>query len=219
MDFDTRKLGTLGSIRTPKQPLSVRRSGEFGFNITSLTNPMPTTDDWAVLSDGAVALVRSRDYRIEYLNPDGTWKSSAKQPFDWHRMTDDDKQKMVDSVKAVQRRQAMTSYVAGMIRWVNMYKQQYPDDFKVPDGFISAAGLLEGLEDAARARLSADIHLWMPARCGADDDALAGHADNGERTCGAGSAQWADRNAVVHSAAGDGGGRECAHTTADARQA
>lgn len=143
MDFDTRKLDTLGSIRTPKFPLQVRRSGEFGFNITSLTNPMPVTDDWAVVSDGSVAFVRSRDYRIEYLNPDGTWKSSAKLPFDWHRMTDEDKQKMVDSVKAAQRKQAMTSYVAGMIRWVNMYKQQYPDDFKVPDGFIPQQGYLK----------------------------------------------------------------------------
>ena len=140
MNFDTRKLDTLGAIRTPKQPFTVRRSGEFGFNFTSLANPMPATDEWALLPDGAVAFVRGRDYRIEYRTADGTVTSSAKLPFDWQRMTEEDKQKLVDSVKAAQRKSAMTSYVASMIRWVNQYNQQYPADFKAPDGYVPQQG-------------------------------------------------------------------------------
>jgi hypothetical protein len=140
MDLDTRKLDTLGSIRTPKQLFIVRRSGEFGFNITSLNNPLPSTDEWAVLPDGTIAFVRGRDYRIEYLNADGTRTSSAKLPFDWQRLMDEDKQRMVDSMKAVQRKSAMTSYVTQMIRWANQYNQSYPADFKAPEGYTLQQG-------------------------------------------------------------------------------
>jgi hypothetical protein len=140
IDFETRKLDTLGSIRTPKQPFNVRRSGEFGFNFTSLTNPLPSTDEWALLPDGTIAFVRWRDYRIEYLDGNGKLTSSAKLPFDWQRLADEDKQRIVDSVSGAQRKSSVTNYVTSMIRWVNTYKQAYPADFKVPDGFRPQAG-------------------------------------------------------------------------------
>ena len=56
-------------------------------------------------------------------------------------MLDEDKQKLVDSVKNVNRRQLMTSYVAQMIRWVNMYNRDYPKGFSVPEGFTLQPGL------------------------------------------------------------------------------
>jgi hypothetical protein len=142
MDFDTRKMDTLGSIRTPKNPFVVKASSGFGFNFTSLTNPLPTTDEWALLSDGTVAFVRYRDYRVEYLGPDGKITSSPKLPFDWVRMTDEDKQRMVDSVANQQRRNNMTSYVASMIRWVNTYNQEYPKNFKAPENYVPQSGYL-----------------------------------------------------------------------------
>jgi hypothetical protein len=143
IDFETRKLDTLGSIRKPKEPFIIKRTPTGGFNYISLTNPMPTTDDWALLPDGTVAFVRGRDYRIEYLASDGTVTSSPKLPFDWQRVTDEDKQRLVDSVANAQRRQATTSYVAAMVRWVNMYSQSYPSDFKAPDGWVPQQGYLK----------------------------------------------------------------------------
>ena len=65
-----------------------------------------------MLSDGTVALIRGRDYRVEYRNPDGTWTSSAKLPFDWLHYAEEDKQKLVDSVKQANERQVATTYVA-----------------------------------------------------------------------------------------------------------
>ena len=102
---------------------------------------MPSTDEWAVLSDGVVAFVRGVDYRIDYLHPDGTWTSSPKLPFDWQRVTEEDKQQLIDSVKTEQRRSTMGSYVSSMIRWVNQYGKAYPADFKVPEGYRVQAGL------------------------------------------------------------------------------
>jgi hypothetical protein len=56
-----------------------------------------------VLSDGSIALVRGQDYHIDWIRPDGTKFSTAKLPFDWRRLTDDDKQKLLDSARAAQR--------------------------------------------------------------------------------------------------------------------
>jgi hypothetical protein len=141
IDFDTRGLDTLGSVRTPKQPFIVKRAVTGGFNFVGLANPMPVADDWAVMSDGTVAFVRWRDYRIEYRATDGTITSSPKLPYPWQHLDDEDKQHLTDSIGALQRKSAMTSYVTSVIRWVNLYRQSYPKDFKIPQGYVPTNGL------------------------------------------------------------------------------
>ena len=141
VNLETRMLDTLGAIRTPKTESRIRQSADNSFIFEQIVNPLPATDDWAVLPDGTIAFVRWRDYRIEYLHPDGKVTSSQKLPFDWQRLLDDDKQRLVDSVKAVQQRQAATQYVAQMIRWVNLYNRPYPENFKIPEGMVLPPGL------------------------------------------------------------------------------
>ena len=58
-------------------------------------------DSWAVLSDGTIAFVRAQDYHVDWILPDGTKSATTKLPFDWKRLTDDDKQKLADSAKVV----------------------------------------------------------------------------------------------------------------------
>ena len=71
-----------------------------------------------------VAFVRrARDYRIEYLKPDGTFTSSEKLPFPWTRMDQDDKQRYVDSLKIVQTKSAKDNFVMQMIAWVEFAEQ------------------------------------------------------------------------------------------------
>ena len=141
VDLDTRRLDTLGVIQIPRTENRIRRTAEGVLMFENVANPVPTTDDWAVLGDGTIAFVRWRDYRIEYRNPDGTTTSSAKLPFEWQRLLDADKQRLVDSVKAVQQRSAMSSYVANMIRWVNLYGRGYPKGFTAPEGFVPPPGI------------------------------------------------------------------------------
>jgi len=69
--------------------------------VTTIIQPVPTLDSWAVLSDGTIAFVRGHDYHVDWILPDGSKSSSDKLPFDWKRLTDDDKQKLVDSAKVV----------------------------------------------------------------------------------------------------------------------
>jgi hypothetical protein len=141
IDFDTRVLDTLGSVRTPKEPYIVKRNANGGLSVTRLANPMPVSDDWAVMSDGTVAFVRWQDYRIEYRAADGTITSSPKLPYPWQHLDDEAKQHLTDSIGAAQRKLAMTSYVTSVIRWVNLYKQSYPKNFAIPQGFVPTNGL------------------------------------------------------------------------------
>ena len=141
IDIETRKIDTLGAIRIPRTRMTVRRLASGGFDFDEMINPLPSTDEWAVLPDGVVAFVRGIDYRVEYRHPDGTWTSTPKLPYDWQRLTDDDKQRMIDSVTADQRRSAMNQYVSAMIRWVNTYGKSYPPDFTVPEGYRVQNGL------------------------------------------------------------------------------
>jgi hypothetical protein len=103
IDLATRKLDTLGFIKTPKIKFDVVRDDN-GVRVTSQANPLPVIDDWAVLPDGTVALVRGRDYHIDFVTPEGKLVNAPKIPFEWQRLTDEDKVAFLDSLKAVRAR-------------------------------------------------------------------------------------------------------------------
>lgn len=112
IDLATRVVDTLGFIKTPKIKMDVQRDENGGVRMSSIINPLPVVDDWAMTSDGAVAFVRGNDYHIDWINPDGTKATSPKVPFDWQRMTDEDKIAFMDSVKAARARQAAAAPTA-----------------------------------------------------------------------------------------------------------
>jgi hypothetical protein len=140
VDLDTRALDTLGVLRIPKVERNIRMMEGGGLMLESVMNPLPSTDEWAVLPDGTIAFVRGREYRIDYLSSDGTWASSERLPYEWQRLNDEDKARLVDSTRTVMLRSATTSYVNSMIRWVNFYGQEYPEGFTVPAGYTPAPG-------------------------------------------------------------------------------
>ncbi|HEX9128126.1 MAG TPA: hypothetical protein VF850_03100 [Gemmatimonadaceae bacterium] len=98
-DLATRKVDTVTFFKTPKFNLNVTQSPDGGVRVTSTTNPLPQGDDWALLADGTIALVRTKDYHVDFLNPDGTTTSSPKIPFQWERLTDEGKVAFIDSAK------------------------------------------------------------------------------------------------------------------------
>ncbi|HKS07683.1 MAG TPA: hypothetical protein VJR92_15380 [Gemmatimonadaceae bacterium] len=87
--------GVLSDMSDPAKP-----------KLTITINPLPSLDEWALLSNGTIALVRGQDYHIDFIQPDGSRSSSPKLSFDWKRLTDDDKQKLVDSARAAQEAMA-----------------------------------------------------------------------------------------------------------------
>ena len=104
VDLATRQIDTLGYIKTPKIRMNVSQDENGRIRMMSEINPLPLVDEWAVVSDGSVAIVRGRDYHIDWVNPDGTRSSSPKIPFEWRRLSDDDKAAFIDSVKAARER-------------------------------------------------------------------------------------------------------------------
>jgi hypothetical protein len=105
IDLATRALDTAGWIKTPKIKMNVTRSDDGRISMSSEVNPLPIVDDWAVLSDGTLALVRGKSYHVDFIDPDGTKRSAAKVPFEWQRLTDEQKVAFIDSVKVARERQ------------------------------------------------------------------------------------------------------------------
>ena len=106
VDLTTRQLDTVGVIKIPKVNMQVSQDDKGNMRITSEVNPLPVVDEWAVLSDGSVAFVRGQDYHVDFVNADGTKRTAPKIPFDWQRLTDEDKIAFIDSVKAARARLA-----------------------------------------------------------------------------------------------------------------
>jgi len=99
VDLDTRRADTIGVLRLPKSvetPMTMPNGGTISMRTQV---PLATIDDWAVLSDGTIALVRGQDYRIDFIRPDGSKASSQKIAFDWKRLSDDDKLALADSIQ------------------------------------------------------------------------------------------------------------------------
>jgi hypothetical protein len=63
------------------------------------SNPIPMVDDWAVLADGSVAIVRGQDYHVDFINPDGSTTRGPKMAYAWEPLSDDAKIALVDSMK------------------------------------------------------------------------------------------------------------------------
>ena len=106
-DFDTRRIDTVAWMKTPSQGrVAMEMKDNLAGGPPSITmhmqvNPFPMSDEWALLSDGTIAIVRAHDYHIDWIDPDGTRRSSPKMPIDWRRYTDEERTQRVDSIKRV----------------------------------------------------------------------------------------------------------------------
>ncbi|MGV3711002.1 MAG: hypothetical protein ACO1Q7_19420, partial [Gemmatimonas sp.] len=98
-NFDTRKTDTVTFVRVPKNEFSTQSTEDGGTRVITKINPLPQADDWATLSDGTVAVIRVLDYHVDWYTPDGKHVASPKLPFDWKELKDEDKAKIIDSLK------------------------------------------------------------------------------------------------------------------------
>ncbi len=113
VDLKTRKVDTAAVFRVPKISMNMTRDDNTGrVTMTNTVNPMPWTDDWALLSDGTLAVVRGQDYRVDLVGLDGKVLAGSKMAFDWQRMNDDDKNALIDSVRTVMEKQRAAQIAA-----------------------------------------------------------------------------------------------------------
>ncbi|MEP6765408.1 MAG: hypothetical protein ABJB66_13915, partial [Gemmatimonadaceae bacterium] len=95
-DFERRTVDTLAFVHVPKTTTILSKQGNRR-RITNEVNPLPTTDEWVMLPDGTVAIVRSHDYHVDWVSPNKKMSSSPKLPFDWKRVSDENRVAIVDS--------------------------------------------------------------------------------------------------------------------------
>ena len=105
VNLATRVLDTVATFKIPKIDIKISQGVDGRMSVQTTMNPMPVTDDWALLSDGTIAVVRGHDFHVDWIAPDGTLTSSPKLPYEWQRLSDDDKQMVVDSARAAIEKQ------------------------------------------------------------------------------------------------------------------
>jgi hypothetical protein len=103
-DFETRSVDTVAMMHIPVAKMAWLNIPTSNGNYTrvgiQVLDPLPLTDEWTLLPDGTVAIVRGQDYHIDWIAPDGKVTSTPKMPFDWKRITAEDKTQIIDSLRA-----------------------------------------------------------------------------------------------------------------------
>ena len=98
-DLATRKLDTAAFVKVYAPKFNVVQTENGGMRMSSFVNPIPEVDDWAIMPDGTIAILR-KDYHVDFVDADGKRTSGPKIPFDWQRLTDSAKVAIIDSSKA-----------------------------------------------------------------------------------------------------------------------
>ena len=112
-DFDTRQIDTVGKVKLVAGARTTIEQGPDGKMIAKMVvNPVQTVDDWAVLADGSLAFVRGHDYHVDVFNAQGQETHGGKLPFDWKRLSDEDKQRLIDSAKVAAEAQQKAASAA-----------------------------------------------------------------------------------------------------------
>ena len=111
-DFDTRVADTIAWLRVPTIKVNTIFLPNGGVTLTPVFSPISTIDDWTALPDGSVAILRGSDYHIDWIWSDGTRSSTPKMPFDWKRLSDEDKVAVIDSTRKMLDRRAQNPTAA-----------------------------------------------------------------------------------------------------------
>jgi hypothetical protein len=98
----TRRADTLAHLTTGVG--QIMRISSHGVNMNSVNELYPSPDDWVVTTDGSIALLSGREYRLRWINRDGTRSESPRLPFTWKHNDDDEKARLADSINAAREK-------------------------------------------------------------------------------------------------------------------
>ena len=84
---------TLGYIHLTPRKIDIAQSNGTIRAVSIVIPPFPSQDGWVVFPDGAVALVRTHDYRVDWVLPDGKRVAGRVIPYTPVKVTDADKKK------------------------------------------------------------------------------------------------------------------------------
>ncbi|HYW31512.1 MAG TPA: hypothetical protein VE869_08405 [Gemmatimonas sp.] len=99
-NVDARRVDTLLQIaQEGRTRMIVAQDLDGKRSMTYEINPLATVDEWTVLADGSLAVVRGSDYHVEIHRAGAPPTVGPKVPFAWRRLSDEDKARFVDSVR------------------------------------------------------------------------------------------------------------------------
>ena len=98
-DANARRTDTVAFVKIPKVVVTTVEEPDGRLKTTVRKDPLPTVDDWTVLPDGTIALIRGGDFHVDWIDPNGKRISSATIPFPWRRLSSDAKAAFMDSVR------------------------------------------------------------------------------------------------------------------------
>lgn len=160
-DLDTRVIDTLAALKlnvsAPFKKLEVDNEGNVIMRM--YVNMLGVDDQWALLSDGTIAVLSVHDYHIEWTDPDGTHRSSPKMPFDWKALSDADKQHMRDSLAPMlEQRNSVQPRIMNTPSGPRTARQQF--EFLPPEKF----GDYEQPVQTGAVKADLDARLWILPR-------------------------------------------------------
>ena len=119
MKLSTRRGDTLAKYGTGQQ--MVARISYNNFDQDDVNELFPAANDWALMADGSIALLSGREYRLRWINVDGTKTESPRLPFIWDHNPDEEKQRIADSINT-QRKKSHDERVQRQQRQIDSLK-------------------------------------------------------------------------------------------------
>ena len=95
----SRTSDTVAKFMIPKVTLDPQKGSNGWTIVVALVNPLPLTDDWALLADGTIAIVRGREYRVDFVDEADRVTHGPRVPFEWERVRDDARDSIIDSTR------------------------------------------------------------------------------------------------------------------------
>jgi hypothetical protein len=101
-NYDARDVDTVARLGTGHPYIRLQSADS---SRTTSARPLYLfADGAAVTTDGFVALFHSREYRVDWVGPDGKIVTGPRLSFEWHRITDDERAHLIDSINTTSQR-------------------------------------------------------------------------------------------------------------------
>ena len=125
-----------------------------GMHMVTKAFPFPTIDDWVMMPDGTLAIIRGADLHIDWIGPNGRKRSTPPIPYVKVAVSDSDKVRLITTIHRLEG--AIPMMPAGM-----SLTQADPDSFPHFKPPFATRG----------ARAASDGTIWLPARTISPDSA------------------------------------------------
>jgi hypothetical protein len=99
MDLSSHRLDTVTFIRLPSSTAHITKTTAAPSIRVEDVNPMPVIDDWAVLTDGAIAVLRGSDYTIDFFSGTPLRSDSHQLPYQWRFLSGREKDSVISATR------------------------------------------------------------------------------------------------------------------------